>query len=101
MRTIACVLLFAAAAWVQSVEGIIVNTARGRGIPGARVDLSPVGERASQPLYCAKAIPNGPEFHVVAGQGENCGTGKVLLRRRGGADWASRTGNCHAHGRFD
>src|SRR5262245_47182997 len=95
MRSMACVLLFAVAAWAQSVEGTIVNTATGRGIPGARVILLRGGERASQPPYsatadsegrfrienvkegsytprysaehffAANAIPNGPEFHVV------------------------------------
>jgi 5-hydroxyisourate hydrolase-like protein (transthyretin family) len=93
----ACVLLFAAAARAQTVEGTIVNTATGRGIPGARVILVRAGERASQPLYsvnadsegrfrmenvkegayvprysaehffAANALPNGAEFHVVAG----------------------------------
>jgi 5-hydroxyisourate hydrolase-like protein (transthyretin family) len=96
MRSVACILLLAAAARAQSVEGTIVNTATGRGIPGARVILFRAGERASQPLYSATAdsggrfriedvkeggytphysaehffaanvIPNGPEFHVVA-----------------------------------
>ena len=47
MRSMVCVLLFAAGAGAQTVEGIIVNIAAGRGIPGGRVILSRAGGQSA------------------------------------------------------
>ena len=59
MRWAVYILILASAVSAQTVEGTIVNTATGRGIPEAHVALYKGGDRVSQQLYSAVADANG------------------------------------------